>query len=51
MGLLMHPDAGGGEKFFKTTNRAYQILTNDAVPEAQNVFGLEEAEKVMNNEN
>ena len=42
---------GGDKKFVKTINRAYQILTNDAAREAYNIFGLDEAEKVMNNEN
>ena len=51
MSLLTHPDAGGDEEFFKTINRAYQILMNDGAPEAYNNFGLDEAEKVMNDEN
>ena len=51
MSLLTHPDAGADEGFFKTMNRAYQILTNDAAREAYNIFGLDEAEKVMNNQN
>ena len=34
MSLLMHLDAGGDQEFFKTNNRAYQILTNDAAHEA-----------------
>ena len=38
-GLLTHPDAGGDEQFFKTINREYQILTNDAEREAYNIFG------------
>ena len=46
MSMLTHPDAGGDEKFFKTINRAYQILTNDAAREAYNIFGLDEAEKL-----
>ena len=50
MSLLTHPDAGGDEDFFKTNNRAYQILMNDGAREAYNNFGLEEAEKVMNDE-
>ena len=50
MSLLKHPYAGGDEEFFKTINRANQILTNDAVQEAYNKFGLDGAEKVMNNE-
>ena len=28
--LLMHSDVGGDKEFFKTINRAYQILKNDA---------------------
>ena len=51
MSLLTHPDAGGDEEFFKTINRAYQILINDGAREAYNNFGLDEAEKVMNDEN
>ena len=51
MSLLTHPDAGGDEEFFKTINRAYQILMNDGAREAYNNFGLDEAEKVMNDEN
>ena len=51
MSLLTHPDAGGDEEFFKTINRAYQILTNYAAREAYNIFGLDEAEKVLNNQN
>ena len=51
MSLLTHLDAGGDEEFFKTTNRAYEILTNDAARKAYNIFGLDEAEKVMNNQN
>ena len=51
MSLLTHPDTGGYEEFFKTINRAYQILMNDGAREAYNNFGLDEAEKAMNNEN
>ena len=51
MSLLTHPDAGGDEEFFKTINRAYQILMNDGAREAYNNLGLDEAEKVMNDEN
>ena len=51
MSLLMHPDAGEDKEFFKTINWAYQNLTNDAAREAYNIFGLDEAEKVMNNQN
>ena len=47
MNMLTHPDAGGDEEFFMTINRLYQILTNDAEPEAYNIFRLDEAEKVM----
>ena len=42
--LLTHPDAGSDKEFLKTSNRAYQSLTNDAAREAYNIFGLEEAE-------
>ena len=35
--LLTHPDAGGDEVFFKTINRAYQVLTNIAEREAYNM--------------
>ena len=51
MGLLTHLDAGGDKKFFKIINRVYQILTNDAAREACDIFGLDEAEIVMNNQN
>ena len=51
MSLLTHPDAGGDEEFFKTVNRAYQILMNDGAREAYNNFGLDETEKFMNDEN
>ena len=51
MSMLTLSDAGGDEKLFKTLNRAYQNLTNDAAREAYNIFGLDEAEKVMNNQN
>ena len=51
MSLLTHPDAGGDKEFLKTINRASQVLTNDAAREAYNIFGLDEAEKVMNNRN
>ena len=51
MSLLTHPDAGGDDEFFKTINRAYQILMNDGAREGYNNFGLDEAEKVMNDEN
>ena len=51
MSLLTHPDAGGDEVFFKTINRAYQILMNEGAREAYNNFGLDKAEKVMNDEN
>ena len=51
MSLLTHPDAGGDEEFLETINRAYQILMNDGAREAYNNFGLDEAEKVMNDEN
>ena len=51
MSLLTHPDAGGDEEFFKTINRAYQIMMSDGAREAYNNFGLNEAEKVMNDEN
>ena len=50
MSLLTHPDAGGDEEFFKTINRAYQILMNDGAREPYNNFGLDEAEKRMNDE-
>ena len=36
--LLTHPDADGDDEFFKTINRAYQILTNDQAQEAFNIF-------------
>ena len=39
--LLTVTDAGGDKKFFKAINRAYQILTNDAGPEAYNTFGFD----------
>ena len=48
--MLKHPVADGDEQFFKTINRAYQILKNDAARES-NIFVLDELEKVMNNEN
>ena len=51
MSLLTHPYADGDEEFFKTINRAYQILTNDAARNAYNIFELDEAEKVMSNQN
>ena len=51
MSLLTHTDAGGDEEFFRTINRANQILMNDGAREAFNNFGLDEAEKVMNDEN
>ena len=46
--LLTHPDAGGDKEFFKTINRAYQTLINDEAQEAYNIFGLDDAEKIMN---
>ena len=49
--LLTHPDACGDEKFFKTIIRAYQILMIDGAREAYNNFGLDEAEKVLIDEN
>ena len=51
MSLLTHPDAGGEEEFFKTINRAYQFLTNDAVQEAYNINGLDKEEKIMGDKN
>ena len=51
MSLLTHSDAGGYEEFFKIINRAYQLLMHDGAREAYNNFGLDEAEKVMNDEN
>ena len=51
MRLFTHPDANGDKDFFKTINRGYQILTNDAAREAYNIFHLDEAEKIMNNKN
>ena len=48
--LLTHPHAGGDEEFFKTINRAYQILMNDGAREAYNNFEQDEAEEVMNDE-
>ena len=51
MSLLTRPVAGGDEEFFKTINRAYQILMNDEAQEVHNNLGLDEAEKVMNDEN
>ena len=42
--------SGGDEEIFKTINRAYQILINDAAREAYNIFGLDEAGKIMNNQ-
>ena len=51
MGLLTYTDAGGKEELFKTINRAYLNLTKDAAREVYDTFGLEEAEKAMNDEN
>ena len=51
MTLLTHPDAGGDEEFLETIIRAYQTLMNDGAREAYNNFGLDKAEKVMNDEN
>ena len=51
MSLLTHHDAGGDKDFFKTIIRAYQLQTNDAAREPYNIFGLVEAEKVMNDKN
>ena len=51
MSFLTHHDAGGDDEFFKTINQAYQILLNDGAREASNNFGLDEAEKVMNDKN
>ena len=48
---MTHPDADGDKEFFKTINRAYQILTNNAAREAYNIFGLDKAGKVMNDKN
>ena len=48
---LTHLDAGGDEYFFKTINLAYQIMTNNAAQEAYKIFSLDEAEKIMNDEN
>ena len=48
--LLTHPEAGGDKKFFKTVNRAYQVLINDALQEAYSIFALDEAGKFMNTE-
>ena len=39
------------KEFFKTINRAYQILTNVAARKAYNIFGLDKAETVVNNQN
>ena len=47
MSLLTQPGAGGDGELFRTINRAYQILTNDAARE----FGLDEAGKVLSNQN
>ena len=35
------------KNFPKTANSASQLLTNDALDEAYNLFGLDEAEKVV----
>ena len=51
MSLLTHHDAGGDEEFFKTTNWAYQFLIKGGAREAYNIFGLDEAEKDMNDKN
>ena len=51
MSLLTHPNAGSDEESFKTINGAYRILTNNAAREAYDIYGLDEAEKVMNNQN
>ena len=51
MSLLTYTDAGGNEELFKTINRAYLNLTKDAAREAHETFGLDEAEKTMNDEN
>ena len=48
MSLLIHPDAGVDQEFLKNINRAHQILKNDEAREVYNMFGLDEAEKVMN---
>ena len=48
--LLTNPDAGD-EELLKTINRAYQFQTNDEKRDANNMFGLEEEEKFLNDEN
>ena len=39
MSLLTHPDAGGDEEFFKTINRAYQILMKDGCKKLKTISG------------
>ena len=50
MSLLTDPAASGDKEFFKAINRAYQILSNDAMRQAYIIFGLEEAENILNDE-
>ena len=49
--ILTNLDAVGDQELFKKINRACQILTNDAAHEAYKILGIDDAEKVMNNEN
>ena len=44
MSLLSHLDDFGDEEFFKTINRAFQILSKDAAREKNNICGLGERE-------
>ena len=48
--LLTYPDIGN-ETLFKIINQAYQFQTNDKERDAYNIFGLEEEEKFLNDEN
>ena len=47
MNLLTHPD----KEFFKIINQLVQFLPSDAAQEAYNIVGVEEAEKVLNDNN
>ena len=49
--LLTHADAVGDKELFMTINRAFQILAIDDARDEYNLFGLDAAGKIINDEN
>lgn len=51
LSMLLHPDQGGNEQFFKLINKAYRLLRNPWARAAYDSDGLEAAEAVVAEDN